>query len=134
MNAKLFFFFTSTTIFILSIISICCAPIINKLFYDFENWKSLNCGIYSDLETSNELELKDIENYRYLKNLCRRQKAMYNLEYASLIISGSLSFICFYLSLLLNLNIGGVFKNNTGLIGIISGIISFIITFCLYLL
>ena len=51
-----------------------------------------------------------------------------------LIISGSLSFICFYLSLLLNLNIGGVFKNNTGLIGIISGIISFIITFCLYLL
>ena len=84
MNAKLFFFFTSTTIFILSIISICCASIINKLFYDFEKWKSLNCGIYSDLETSNELELKDIENYRYLKNLCRRQKAMYNLEYASL--------------------------------------------------
>ena len=46
-----------------------------------------------------------------------------------LIISGSLSFICFYFSLLLNLNIGRVFKNNTGFIGIISGIISFILTF-----
>ena len=56
------------------------------------------------------------------------KKAMYNLEYASLIISGSLSFICFYLSLLLNLNIGRVFKNNTGLIGVISGVISFILT------
>ena len=128
MKTKFNFFIISTAVFILSVIAICCAPIINKLFYDFENWKSLNCDLYSDLADSHEIELKDEDNYRYLKNLCRRQKATYNLEYASLTISTSLSFICFYLSLLLRLNIGKEYKNNIGLIGFIFGIICFILT------
>ena len=128
MKAKFNFFIISTAVFILSVIAICCAPIINKLFYDFENWKFLNCDLYSDLADSHEIELKDEDNYLYLKNLCRRQKATYNLEYASLTISTSLSFICFYLSLLLRLNIGKEYKNNIGLIGFIFGIICFILT------
>ena len=128
MKTKFNFFILSAAVFILSVIAICCAPIINKLFSGFENWKSLNCDLYSDLADSHEIELKDVDNYRYLKNLCRRQKATYNLEYASLTISTSLSFICFYLSLLLRLNIGKEYKNNIGLIGFIFGIICFILT------
>ena len=128
MNAKLIFFISSTIIFILSIITICCAPIINRLFYDFENWKSQNCELYSDLGDTKNIGLKDFENFRYLKNLCRRQKAMYNLEYASLIINASLSFICFYLSLLLGLDIGKEFKNIIGIVGFISGIICFVLS------
>ena len=128
MKAKLIFFISSTIIFVLSIIAICCAPIINKLNSNFESWKSLNCEYFSDLITPHDIELKDFDNNNYLNNLCRRQKAMYNLEYASLIISASLGFICFYLSLLLQLDIGREYKNKTGFIGFISGIICFILT------
>lgn len=128
MKAKFIFFISSTIIFILSIIAICCAPIINKLHNNFDNWKSLNCEFYSDSISPHDIELKDFDNNRYLYNLCRRQKAMYNLEYASLIITASLSFICFYLSLLLQLDIGRGYKNKTALIGFISGIICFILT------
>ena len=128
MATKLIFFISSTVIFFLSIIAICCAPIINKLFYDFENWKYLNCGLYSDVEDSNKIGLNDFENNRYLKNLCRRQKAMYNLEYSSLIINAFLSFICFYLSLLLRLDVGRKYKNIIGLFGFISGIVCFILS------
>ena len=128
MKAKFIFFISSTIIFILSIIAICCAPIINKLHNNFDNWKSLNCEFYSDSISPHDIELKDFDNNRYLYNLCRRQKAMYNLEYASLIITASLSFICFYLSLLLQLDIGRGYKNKTALIGFISGIFCFILT------
>ena len=128
-NIKLNFFIISASIFILSIIAICCAPIINKISPYFEEWKSLNCELYSDLESSDKIKIKEIENYKYLKNLCRRQKAMSNLEYTSLIFSCSLSFICFYLSLLYRLEIGINYKNNTGLFGFISGIICFLLTF-----
>ena len=128
MKAKFIFFISSTIIFILSIIAICRAPIINKLHNNFDNWKSLNCEFYSDSISPHDIELKDFDNNRYLYNLCRRQKAMYNLEYASLIITASLSFICFYLSLLLQLDIGRGYKNKTALIGFISGIICFILT------
>lgn len=129
MNVKLIFFIISTSIFILSVIAICCAPIINKVNPElFNNWKSLNCGLFSDLESKENIKLEEFNNYRYIKNLCYRQKSMANLEYASLIISTSLSFICFYLSFLLRLEIGKEFKNKTGLIGFISGIICFILT------
>ena len=128
MKIKLFFFITSTALFSLSIITICCAPIINKINSDFNDWSSLNCGLFADLESSDNIELNEIEKYKYLKNLCYRQKAMSNLEYTSLIIDASLSFICFYLSLLNCLKLGLKFKNKTGLIGIISGIICFVLT------
>ena len=128
MNAKLNFFIIATIIFILSIVAICCAPIINKLSNEFGNWRYLNCELYSDLEGTHNIIINDFSNYKYLKNLCRRQKAFYNLEYASLIISASLSFISFYLSLLLRLNIGKQYKNQIGFIGFISGIICFILT------
>ena len=126
MRINFIFFITSTIIFVLSVIAICCAPIINKIS-NLDDWKSHNCDIISDLESLDEIKLKDLENYRYLKNLCRRQKAMYNLEYSSLIITVSLSFVCFYLSLLLRLNIGREFKNKIGFFGFISGIICFIL-------
>ena len=93
------------------------------------------------IETSNEFELKDIENYKYLKNyfstilnsflnsLLLIQSNNHKINKKLLIISGSFSFNCFYLSLLLNLNMWRLFKNNTVLIVIISGVISFILTF-----
>ena len=130
MKIRLIFFIISTTIFILSLIAICCAPIINRVSNtDFENWKSNNCQYFSDMESLDEIELKTIDRLTILKNLCNRQKAMYNLEYASLIIGTALSFVCFYLSFLLILKVGTSFKNKIGIIGVIAGIICFILTF-----
>ena len=130
MKIRLIFFIISTTIFILSLIAICCAPIINRVSNtDFENWKSNNCQYFSDMESLDEKELKTIDRLTILKNLCNRQKAMYNLEYASLIIGTALSFVCFYLSFLLILKVGTSFKNKIGIIGFIAGIICFILTF-----
>jgi hypothetical protein len=128
MKIKFIFFIVSILIFLLSIITICCAPIINKIFDDFENWKSNNCDAYSDFLDSNEIELKDYENYRYIKNLCRRQKSMYNLEYISLIFNTSLSFLCSCLSILLLSEYFKHLKRKIGLFGFISGIICFILT------
>ena len=115
MKSKFNFTIVSITIFIFSIITICCAPIINKIYDDFENWKSLNCGIFSDLINSKDIGLNDYENYKYLKSLCQRQKSMYDLEYISLIFSTTLSFICFCLSLFIQLEIGTNYKNKIGL-------------------
>jgi len=129
MKSKFNFTIVSITIFIFSIITICCAPIINKIYDDFENWKSLNCGIFSDLINSKDIGLNDYENYKYLKSLCQRQKSMYDLEYTSLIFSTTLSFICFCLSLFIQLEIGTNYKNKIGLFSFFSGIICFILTF-----
>ena len=129
MKSKFNFIIVSITIFIFSIITICCAPIINKIYDDFENWKSLNCGIFSDLINSKDIGLNDYENYKYLKSLCQRQKSMYDLEYISLIFSTTLSFICFCLSLFIQLEIGTNYKNKIGLFSFFSGIICFILTF-----
>ena len=129
MKSKFNFTIVSITIFIFSIITICCAPIINKIYDDFENWKSLNCGIFSDLINSKDIGLNDYESYKYLKSLCQRQKSMYDLEYTSLIFSTSLSFICFCLSLFIQLEIFTNYKNKIGLFSFFSGIICFILTF-----
>ena len=129
MKIKFNFSIVSITIFIFSIITICCAPIINKIYDDFENWKSLNCGIFTDLINSKDIGLNEYENYKYLKSLCRRQRSMYDLEYTSLIINTSLSFICFCLSLFIHLEIGKNYKNKIGMFSFICGIICFILTF-----
>jgi hypothetical protein len=54
---------------------------------------------------------------------------MYDLEYISLIFSTTLSFICFCLSLFIQLEIGTNYKNKIGLFSFFSGIICFILTF-----
>jgi hypothetical protein len=53
---------------------------------------------------------------------------MYGLEYSAFIINAILSFVCTDLALLHFLNIGKDFEKKTGLIGIISGIIGFVLT------
>lgn len=88
----------------------------------------LNCGIFShpDKPIKTEVEL----NYKLqkFKNLCIRRKAMYNLEYASLIINAVLSFLCANFSLINCLKEGKGYQTITGLFGFISGIIGFILT------
>ena len=138
MNKTLIFLIISTSILVLSAIVICIAPIINNIkvkneddnwTWEPSDWGNLNCQFFADREKSDSVSLDDIQKMRKFKNLCYRQKAMYGLEYSAFIINSILSFICAYLTLLHYLNVGKDFEKKTGLIGLFSGIIGFILTF-----
>ena len=141
MNNQLIFLIISTSILVLSAIVICVAPIMNNIQIEIEvttppsprTWKpsqlgNLNCKIFADEEKKEGIKLDEIQKMRKLKNLCYRQKAIYGLEYSSFIIDLILSFICANLALFHYLNVGEDFVKKTGLLGLISGIIGFIIT------
>ena len=134
MNKTLIFLIISTSVFVLSAVVICVAPIINKIHLTSQpNWKpskwgDLNCQLLADRENDNTLNLDNMQKIKKYKNLCYRQKAMYGLEHSAFIINAILSFICADLTLLHYLNAGKDFQKKTGLIGLISGIIGFILT------
>ena len=128
MNKELIFLIVSLSILGLSIICTLTAPIINNINDDFSRWGKINCKFYSDKE-SNSNDLDEIQRMKKLKHLCNRQKAMYNLEYISLILNIILSFITSQLSLLLYFKIGGSIDKISGIFGIITAIICFILTF-----
>lgn len=87
MNKQLIFLCVSLAFLIFSIISIITAPAINNKDNgkEMSNWGKLNCQYYSDKEKDAD-NIDDIQAYQKLKNLCNRKKAMYILEYLSLII------------------------------------------------
>ena len=127
MNKELIFLCLSITILSLSIISIFTAPIINKIFEDFSRWGKINCQFFSDKDETLE-DLDQIDTINKIKNLCYRQKAMYNLEYASLIIDIILGFINAKLALLVYFKISNSINKLSRIFGILSGIICFILT------
>ena len=146
MNKSLIFLIISTSLLVLSAVVICVSPIINNievevvLEYDSDgevisnyiwspsSWRNLNCKILADKEKADTVSLDDIQRFRKYKNICYRQKAMYGLEYSVFVINIILSFVCADLTLLHYLNVGKDFEKKTGLIGLISGIIGFILT------
>lgn len=128
MNYTLFFFLCSSAILILSIIAICVAPIING-FIDEKNWRFENCEKYLDeynykkeqYSNPSDENKKELKQRKEKINFCKRKKAMYGLEYCSLIFDIFLGGICTILSLLHFLEIGKQMEKKTGLIGIITG-------------
>ena len=131
MNKSLIFLIISTSILVLSAIVICVSPIINDIQvgnWKPSDWRNLNCKIIADREKADRVTLDNMQKYRRYKNICYRQKAMYGLENSAFIINIILSFVCADLTLLHYLNIGKDFEKKTGLIGLITGIIGFILT------
>ena len=131
MNYTFFFLIFSLCILVLSLVVVCISPVINnatKGTWKISSWRTLNCQMYSDLEKSENAKIDDIQKYRRIKNLCCKKKAMHDLEYASLIIDIILGFVCANLSLLHYFNVGKDFEKKTGLIGLITGVVSFILT------
>ena len=140
MNKSLIFLIIATSILVLSAVVICVSPIMNNIEVTYEipsegektwspaSWKNLNCKIIEDQEKADSVSLDDIQKFKRYKNICYRQKAMYGLEYSAFIINIILTFVCADLTLLHYLNIGKDFEKKTGLIGLISGIIGFILT------
>jgi len=128
---KTLFLILSGCIVIFSIICICCGPIITGVIPRASIWKTQNCQLISDLYKS----AKDtnagsdiIKGYKKLRNKCNREKAMYGLEYSSLIIDVICGFVCTLLGLLHYFDVAKPFEKVTGIIGLASGIIGFILT------
>ena len=137
MNYTLIFFICAFSILILSTVTICVAPIINGFIG--EKWGNANCKFNSDEydykkneeknpNESDEDRKRTLDNLKKVINRCKRSKAAYGLEYASLTCDVILGGICSILGLLHYLEIGKTIEKKTGLFGIITGTIEFIIT------
>ena len=142
MNKNFLFFILASALLVLSVITICLAPIINGLEIDdttsnsnlFSEWNSKNCqkedddfkqnkiiGSYTNsapLQKQDEAKIKE----------CKRHKAMHGLEFAALIADIVLGFICTFLGLIHYVEQGKPFEKTSGLIGIASGGIATVLT------
>ena len=135
MNSNFFFLICAFAFFSLSIITITIAPIISKAHINFFNeWGTSNCakleedldfrksiGAYDDDKQRKEIEERKVDE-------CKNHKAMYSLEYASLIIDISLGFIIFILAIINYVEPGNKLVNTTGIIGLSIGAICFVLT------
>ena len=129
MNRLIFLLVTIVCVSI-TIVDICNAPIINGLVgYDNDgDWKKLNCKKISDEKDDKDLSTEDKDELNKNLNRCNRKKAMYGLEFASLIMDIVLGFICALLGLLNYFGSAKGFEKVIGLIGIISGAVCFVMT------
>ena len=128
---KTLFLAFSAAIVIFSIISICCAPIINGVLGESYGWKTLNCKKESD-EYKYWKDHSGTDDYlkgqKKVINQCNRHKAMYGLEYSSLILDVTLGSICAILGLLHYFDVAKPFEKITGIIGLATGVIGFVLT------
>jgi len=128
---KTLFLIFSAAIVIFTIISICCAPIINGVLTESSGWKTENCQKESDYYKSLEDGDANDDTLKAQKkeiNKCNRHKAMYGLEYSSLILDVVLGFICLILGLLHYFDVAKPFEKVTGIIGLATGICGFVLT------
>ena len=126
MNNKLFFLILSSAMIAFTIISLKTVPIMNG---NICSSGINNCQHLEDFYDENKDSYNDnTKKKEKLKiNTCKRENAMYNLEYTSLIfdsIAGSLCFIFGVLHYFTDKN----FAKITGIIGLASGVIGFIFT------
>jgi len=132
MKRTLFLCF-SGAILLFSIICICTGPIINKVISEQTSWNTDNCKLKEDqyklTKEKSGATKEEIDYYKRRKNECNRKKAMYGLEYSALIIDVVLGFICAILGLLHYFDEAKPFEKISGLIGLVSGVIEFILTF-----
>jgi len=132
---KTLFLIFSGAIVIFSVICICSAPILNKVtinnVFEPSDLGYMNCKILSDnykktKEVTSDKEI--LKPFKHKLNVCNRYKAVYGLEHASLILDVFLGFLCLILGLLHYFDVGKPFEKVTGIIGLATGIIQFILT------
>lgn len=136
MNKGLIFFCCSCLILLFSAINLSVGPIVSKKVgkeaYFGGYWGSMNCEYYKD-EYENAMKTRLGKALKYEeewdKNECYKKKAMYNMEYTSFIFDIVIGFICSLLGLLHQFGLRKDFISKTGLIGLICGIVGFVLSF-----
>ena len=120
MNKELFLIL-SGCILAFTIVAMCTGPIINGLIEGADEWKYYNIKFYSDMKS----QTKEVKHAKHFASRC---KALYGLEYSALIIDLVFAFVCTLLGLLHVFDQGKYFEKYTGLIGLATGAIGFIMT------
>ena len=137
MSKGLLFFICSCIILVLSAINLSVGPIVNKKLGLSDStlksgWGTLNCEYWKDqyednLSTRSGKAIKYIEGW--LKEECLRKKGMYNMEYTSFIFNICIGFSCGLIALLHLMEAKKDFVPKTGLIGLICGVVGFVLSF-----
>ena len=115
---------------ILSAINISIGPIVNKKVGT--DWGTANCEYLKDQyeekkTTRSGKEIKYEEGWE--KEECLRKKGMYNMEFTSFIFNICIGFSCGLLAFLHLLEAKKDFIPKTGLIGLICGVVGFVLSF-----
>ena len=134
MGKGFLFFCCSCVILALTIVNLSIGPAISGRAVDDDDdvtWGNLNCAKKKDdYDKADDGTLSDAgkKYYEVRIDKCERTKAMYNMEYTSFIFDVVIGFICGLLGLLHIFEVKKDFVANTGLIGLICGIIGFVLT------
>ena len=129
MNNNLFFVIFSCVSICFTIIVICNGPVINNIV---SINPSKNCKQYSDqYDQYKKAGILNEASKKYLKkqlHKCNRDKAMYGLEYSSLIMDIFFNFVCCLLGFLYYYGVAKGFEKLIGIFGLASGVICFVMT------
>ena len=137
MGKGLLFFCCSCFILVLTIVNLSIGPIISGKASTYlgeqGNWGTLNCKGAKDAwdaDKDNPNTNEDQEKYttKYQYDTCQRAKGMHDMEYTAFIFDIVIGFICGLLGLLHLFDLKKDFVSNTGLIGLICGVIGFVLT------
>ena len=140
MGKGLIFFCCSCCILILTIVNLSIGPVISGKVGDTIDpvtgqrygWATANCKYISDLydKAKNGASDDDLKyNWKWIKDECTREKGMHDMEYTAFIFDIVIGFICSLIGLLHIFEVKKDFVSNTGLIGLICGIVGFVLTF-----
>ena len=130
MGKGIIFFCCSCVILALTIINLSIGPCISgKLYEDDETWGTLNCAeLKDDYDAQDGLTKEGEKSWEVQIDKCEREKAMYNMEYTSFIFDIVIGFICSLLGLLHIFEVKKDFVANTGLVGLICGVVGFVLS------
>lgn len=131
MSANSNFFICSCAILVLTIINYKLGPIVTGKVgytsYDDNTWALSNCKKMSDdyeeaKKTNPYMTILTKNEYELRIRRCKHERAMYNMEYTSIVFNGVIGFICLILTL------KSETITSTGFIGMGCGIVGFILT------
>ena len=133
MGKGLLFFCCSCCILVLTIVNLSVGPIISKTIGN--DWGTQTCDkLKDDKDNAKKLaggELTDGADKWFQSQIdaCIRTKGMHDMEYTAFIFDIVIGFICSLIGLLHLYDLKKDFVSNTGLIGLICGIVGFALTF-----
>ena len=136
MGKGLLFFCCSCCILVLTIINLSVGPIISKKVgqgdpnINVEAWGTANCKSYKDSYDDNKGGYNDKQKKYYKSRItaCERGKALHDMEYTAFIFDIVIGFVCGLIGLLHLFDLKKDFVSNTGLIGLICGVVGFVLT------
>ena len=133
MGKGLLFFCCSCCILVLTIINLSVGPIVSGTVG--QNWGLENCKLYQDTKDDAEeaaggnLPDEAEKNLQSIIDRCTRVKGMHDMEYTAFIFDVVIGFVCGLIGLLHLFDLKKDFVSNTGLSGLICGIVGFALTF-----